>query len=80
MFSQEDNNLGVVRTTWQKISEKVNKADAEFAALVNKLSPGSDYPVYLLYLPYGMLKGIQKAPIYRLQMGDFLSCLMSLFQ
>lgn len=57
MFSNEDNRLGVVRTTWQEISDKVKIADSEFASLVNKLSPGTDYPVYLLYLPYGMLKG-----------------------
>ncbi|HAT7073470.1 TPA: hypothetical protein JAN90_12015 [Legionella pneumophila] len=72
MFSQEDNNLGVVRTTWQKISEKVNKADAEFAALVNKLSPGSDYPVYLLYLPYGMLKGDTESSYLPSPDGGFL--------
>lgn len=35
----------------------MERANPGFAALVNKLSPGKDYPLYLLYLPYGMLKG-----------------------
>lgn len=57
MYTQFNANSGIVRTTWQDIEDKVAKIDSKFSAMVNKLSPGDDYPVYLLYLPYGMLKG-----------------------
>lgn len=57
MFTQNDEGIGVVRSEWRNISEKVKKADQKFHDLVNELSPGSDYPIYLIYLPYGMLKG-----------------------
>lgn len=57
MYTQTDSRNGVVRVFWKDIHQRVEVASPEFAKLVNKLSPGNDYPLYLLYLPYGMLKG-----------------------
>lgn len=57
MFTEIDEGTGVVRTTWEKISDRVRVVDSELADLIDELSPGNNFPLYLIYLPYGMLKG-----------------------
>src|SRR3990167_6297061 len=71
MFTCEDNGIGVVRTQWQDVALKVQSADPQFTVLVNKLSPGTDFPVYLIYLPYGMLKGDTESSYLPLSDGKY---------
>ena len=71
MFTCEDNGIGVVRTQWQDVAQKVQSADSQFTALVNKLSPGADFPLYLIYLPYGMLKGDTESAYLPLSNGQY---------
>ncbi|WP_183145278.1 hypothetical protein [Legionella jordanis] len=71
MYTEIDLRNGVVRVLWEDIHKRVEIACPEFAKLVNKLSPGKDYPLYLLYLPYGMLKGDTQSSYLPMMDGGF---------
>ncbi|MFZ2315408.1 MAG: hypothetical protein WAW86_07105 [Gammaproteobacteria bacterium] len=57
MVSYVDDRQGVVKTDWASIRDRVASVEPKFAQLVDELSPGKDFPLYLIYLPYGVLKG-----------------------
>lgn len=57
MYTENNEKKGVVKTTWTKIRTLVHQAEPTLATLIDTLSPGADYPLYLIYLPYGTLKG-----------------------
>jgi len=66
MYSQIDDGVGVVRTVWSEIASRARQVNSTFSALVDKLSPDDRFPVYLIYLPYGMLKGDTHHSYFRL--------------
>lgn len=57
MYTTLDERVGVVKTEWKAVRERVGLVDKYFTELVDKVFPGKEYPLYLLYLPFGMLKG-----------------------
>lgn len=56
-FTEIDTNAGLVKTSWQAISERVRQVEPTFSRLVDELNPDKTFPVYLAYLPYGQFKG-----------------------
>ncbi|HFD2255948.1 TPA: hypothetical protein ACF2PQ_003241, partial [Legionella pneumophila] len=60
MFTTIDNNEGVVQTYWTEVRNKFEKADPYLSKLIDNVSPDK-LPIYLLYFPYGMLKGDTKS-------------------
>lgn len=56
MFTTMDNNEGVVQTYWKDVRNKFAKADPYLSMLIDNVSPDK-MPIYLIYFPYGMLKG-----------------------
>lgn len=57
MLTYEDNGKGLVKVYWKDIATQVAKVEPEFAKIVNELSPGKDFPLFLGYYPYGMYIG-----------------------
>lgn len=57
MVTEHDERNGVVKTTWKTIRERVARVEPAFAAIVDELNPDRRFPVFLIYLPYGALKG-----------------------
>jgi|SaaInlStandDraft_6_1057023.scaffolds.fasta_scaffold04518_2 hypothetical protein len=56
MFTEIDTGMGTIRTTWSKVRKRVKKVNKEFFELLDEMSP-EQMPMYLVYLPYGQLKG-----------------------
>jgi len=52
---------GVVITYWNKIRNRVAEVEPAFADIVDELSPDKSFPLFLVYLPYGALKGDTKS-------------------
>ncbi len=57
MLTTRDEGVGLVRTYWENVRERVRKVSPEFAKIVDELSPDKSFPLYLAYYPYGELKG-----------------------
>jgi hypothetical protein len=57
MVTRVDEKRGIVEVTWENIRERVSAVEPEFAQLVDELCLDKSYPFYLLYFPYGHLKG-----------------------
>jgi len=57
MLTEIDEGKGLVKTTWSKVRDRVAKVEPQFAAYVDKLSPDKSYPLFLLYCPFGMIRG-----------------------
>ncbi|WP_133140486.1 hypothetical protein [Legionella genomosp. 1] len=50
-------NLELERLFWPDIKQQIKKVNKEFYDLVEEINPGTDYPIYKLYFPYGVLIG-----------------------
>ncbi len=53
MFKNIDDKTGLVRLFWQDVRERVALVDSKFASIIDELSPGKEFPLYLAYYPYG---------------------------
>lgn len=62
MFTEQDEKIGLVRTEWKNIRDRVGSVSPVFAKLIDSLSPGKDFPLYLAYYPFGELKGDTSSP------------------
>ena len=54
MYSEVDEGKGLVKCYWKDVREQVAKVEPRFAALVDQIDPGKEFPVYKAYYPYGM--------------------------
>ncbi len=57
MLTKVDEGKGIVKTDWKSVRTRVKKVNPDFATLVDALSPGKEFPLYLVYYPYGFLEG-----------------------
>ena len=57
MFTKIDTGDGTVRTTWDKVRGRVKDVNPVLFSLIDELSPDESFPIYIVYLPYGQLKG-----------------------
>ena len=57
MYTTIDERKGLVKTDWENVRDRIHKVEPKFATLVDKLSPGKSFSLYLMYIPYGDLKG-----------------------
>lgn len=57
MLTESDERNGVVKVAWRDLRQRVANVEPRFASLVDELSPDDSFPVFLVYLPYGALKG-----------------------
>jgi len=64
MLSQVDDRKGLVKVYWADVRERVAKVEPEFAKIVDELSPGKDYPLYLAYYPYGEMIADTEQPFF----------------
>lgn len=53
MILEIDEGKGLVKTYWKNIRSRVAKVEPTFAKIVDELTPGNDFPLYLAYYPYG---------------------------
>ncbi|CAM3005117.1 Uncharacterised protein [Legionella steigerwaltii] len=60
MFTTIDEKNGVVKTQWDEVRSKFQKVDPHLSKLIDAVSPNQKMPIYLIYFPYGMLKGDTK--------------------
>ncbi len=70
MFTTIDENNGIVRTTWRELRHKFRKVDPYLSQLIDEVSPNQKMPIYLIYLPYGMIKGDTKGSYLPLHNGE----------
>lgn len=57
MFTLFDEGRGVVKTHWDEIRDRFHKVDPYLSKLIDDVSPNKKMPIYLIYFPYGMVKG-----------------------
>jgi hypothetical protein len=60
MFTTIDEEKGIVKTHWEEVRNKFQKVDSNLSKLIDNVSPNQKMPIYLIYFPYGMLKGDTK--------------------
>ncbi len=53
MISLVDHKKGLVKVYWSDVCNRVAQVEPTFAKIVNDLSPGKSFPLYLAYYPYG---------------------------
>ncbi|MCD6056389.1 MAG: hypothetical protein K0R12_1351 [Gammaproteobacteria bacterium] len=71
MLTVHDERNGLVMTTWDKVSERVRHVEPNMAAIIDEISPGKDYPLFLAYYPYGVLTGDKISTILPSVNGGF---------
>ncbi len=47
---------GLVKVYWQDVRERVATVEPVFTSIVDTISPGRDFPLFLAYYPYGAIK------------------------
>lgn len=57
MLTESDEKNGVVKVSWNDVRKRVAQVEPKFAELVDELNPDASFPLFLVYLPYGALKG-----------------------
>ncbi|PCI27639.1 hypothetical protein COB55_05435, partial [Candidatus Wolfebacteria bacterium] len=57
VFSNIDVGSGLIKTDWSSVRSRAHKIEPEFSSIVDGISPGQDFPLYLAYFPYGAKKG-----------------------
>ncbi len=57
MVTEQDERTGVVKTYWSNVRARVAEVEPDFAKIVDALNPDHTFPLFLVYLPYGALKG-----------------------
>lgn len=57
MVTEQDERTGVVKTHWSAVRDRVASVEPRFAEMVDELAPDESFPLFLVYLPYGALKG-----------------------
>jgi hypothetical protein len=62
MMTEVDEGRGLVKTTWDKVRDRVAKVEPMFAKLVDEIGPDKSFPVFLAYYPYGELLGDGNTP------------------
>lgn len=70
MYSEVDNGKGIIRTTWNKVRSKAYAVNAELTKIIDEISPNKDYPIYLVYYPYGANSSDDISPFIPDQYGD----------
>ncbi len=55
MFTEQDEGNGLLKTYWPAVRDRVSKIEPFFTALVDKLNPDEDFPLYIAYYPYGSI-------------------------
>ncbi len=71
MVTHVDEGKGCVKTHWDNVRKRVVKVEPQFAKIVDELNPGKDFPLYLIYYPYGALKGDTESPFIPNPDGTF---------
>ncbi|MBX3708978.1 MAG: hypothetical protein KIT56_01225 [Gammaproteobacteria bacterium] len=61
MVTEFDERNGVVQVSWSDIRKRVANVEPQFAEMVDQLNPDQSFPLFLVYLPYGALKGDTKS-------------------
>ncbi|HHT0594796.1 TPA: hypothetical protein ACTXXA_003378, partial [Legionella anisa] len=72
MFTTVDEGNGIVKTYWSEIRERFQKVDPYLSKLIDDVSPNQKMPIYLIYFPYGMLKGDTKDSYLPLYDGNYI--------
>lgn len=72
MFTTIDEGKGIVKTCWSEIRDKFKKVTPYLTKLIDDVSPDQKMPIYLIYFPYGMLKGDTKDSYLPLLDGGFI--------
>jgi hypothetical protein len=62
MLTTIDERKGLVKTCWENVRHRVSMVAPQFAKIVDSLSPGKSFPLFLAYYPYGDLKGDTISP------------------
>ncbi|ODN43204.1 hypothetical protein [Piscirickettsia litoralis] len=57
MLTEVDEGKGLVKVYWQDIRKRAMEVEPVFSKLVDKLSPNTNFPLFLAYYPYGALTG-----------------------
>lgn len=72
MYSKYDEKKGVCQTNWGDVRKRFEIADPVLTGLIDNVSPSNDTPIYLIYFPYGALKGDANDSFLPLLDGGFI--------
>jgi hypothetical protein len=72
MFTTTDEGKGVIKTNWDEIRHKFQTVDPYLFTLIDNVSPSKKMPIYLIYFPYGMVKGDTKNSYLPLSNGSHI--------
>lgn len=57
MYTTVNEGKGVVKTNWENVRSYFRIVEPKLTELIDQVSPDNSLPIYLLYFPYGELKG-----------------------
>lgn len=66
-----DEKRGLVKVYWQHVRDKVAKVEPKFASIVDALSPGASFPLYLAYYPYGAIDADTQSSLFPNQKSGY---------
>lgn len=62
MLTGTDERKGVVKTEWKNVRDRLLNIEPQFTKLVDELNLDHQFPLFLVYFPWGMLKGDTDSP------------------
>jgi hypothetical protein len=71
MYTEHDERKGLVKTTWQKMRNRVRQVEPQFAEIVDALNPDDSFALYLAYYPYGAMDADAKSTLLPTQNGNY---------
>lgn len=71
MLTEVDEKVGVVKTQWSHIRQRVRAVEPVVAEMIDSLNPDKKFPLFLAYYPYGGLIGDTESPLLPAINGGF---------
>ncbi|MDX1901500.1 MAG: hypothetical protein SFW66_05790 [Gammaproteobacteria bacterium] len=70
-MTEQDEKQGLVKTYWTDARKQVATIEPELAAIIDKLSPDHNFPLYLAYYPYGAITGDTQSAFFPTTQGEY---------
>jgi hypothetical protein len=71
VFTEHDENKGMVKVYWADVCKRVEKVEPTFAKIVSELNPDKSFPLYLAYYPYGAIDADTESSLFPDMKGGY---------
>lgn len=71
MYSEIDENNGLIKVYWQDIRSRVSKVEPHISKIIDSLNPDKSFPLYLAYYRYGSIDADTISTLFPDMMNGF---------